>query len=284
MHCIACRNPREFEKLSICLVRGHGGVCPRGTLVERRGRHADLPRPPVQLPHCDGHLATLPRQQGVHRLRHVSNDPPLLAGHHLDGDIKGGRSLPLQDRLLHAAPLGLFVSQGHRGDAAHEVGKGGVLEDVLKHLAVAGPHQLHPPLSDGARGQSLELRPNLVDHDHLGHVVLHGLDHDLVLQLRRRDLHPSRAPHSRVRNIPIPPDLIGRVDDHHPLAILVRKHPRDLADCRRLTHPRRAQEKQRLARLDEVPSHGRAPPHAPPHAHGEPHDLSLPVAHAADAV
>ncbi len=77
-----------------------------------------------------------------------------------------------------------------RLDAAEQVVEGGVDEQVVEVAAVRRAHQLHAALGDGARRHRLQRGADLVDDDHLGHVVLHRLDHHRVLLRRGAHLHP----------------------------------------------------------------------------------------------
>ena len=46
--------------------------------------------------------------------------------------IKGRRSGPFEDALLHPPPAGLLIAQRHRLDAAKEPGQRGVLDEVFE--------------------------------------------------------------------------------------------------------------------------------------------------------
>ena len=65
-------------------------------------------------------------------------------------------------------------------------------------------------------------------------MILHCLDHHLVLLIRVWDLHAPRAPDARVRHVAVAADLIGRVDDDNALAEVVGAQARQLTDCGRL--------------------------------------------------
>src|SRR5207237_5015316 len=120
-------------------------------------------------------------------------------------------------------------------------------------------------LGDCTRRDGLQLRTDLVDHDHLRHVVLDRFDHHGMLQRRGTDLHPPRAPDPRVRDVAVTADLIGRVDDHHPLFHLVSQHPGTFAEHRGLPDPRAAEQEDALAPdhhvLDDVDGAGDRPAH-----------------------
>ena len=57
----------------------------------------------------------------------------------------------------------------------------------------------------------LQLGADLIDDDHLRHVVLDRLDHDRVLSGRRRHLHPPGAADRRVRDVAVARDLVADV-------------------------------------------------------------------------
>jgi hypothetical protein len=55
-------------------------------------------------------------------------------------------------------------------------------------------------------------------------VVFDRFDHHTMLICRRRHLHAPGSSDRRMRNIAIPGDLVGCVNDHHPIVQLVGKH------------------------------------------------------------
>ena len=52
-------------------------------------------------------------------------------------------------------------------------------------------------------------RDTALDHDHLGHVVLHRLDHHLVLQGRPGHLHAARPADGGMGDVAIAGDLMA---------------------------------------------------------------------------
>ena len=68
--------------------------------------------------------------------------------------------------------------------------------------------ELNAALCDRAGGRSLELGPDLVDHDDLRHVVLHRLDHHGVLEERSLDLHAPGAPDAWMRDVAVATNLV----------------------------------------------------------------------------
>ena len=128
----------------------------------------------------------VPAQHRVDRLGHVGVDGHAVAGLDLDDHVEGGRRLALEHALLGPPAARLLVAQRHRLDAADEVGERRVQHEVVEVVAVGRADELHAALGDGAGGGRLQLRADLVDDDDLGHVVLHRLDHHVVLQRRAR--------------------------------------------------------------------------------------------------
>ena len=144
--------------------------------------------------------------------------------------------------------------------------------------------QLHAALGDGARGLGLEAGADLVDDDHLGGVVLDGLDHDLVLELGSLNLHAARTPDGSMGNVAIAADLVGGVDNHDPLVELVGEDPCRLAQHRGLADARRTQQEDTASLLEEVAREAGRALHTAPDAEREPHDAPSAVADRGDAV
>ena len=195
-----------------------------------------------------------------------------------------GGCLALEDALLGAPAAGLLVAQGHALDAADEVRERRVEHQVVEVVAVRRADQLDAALGDRAGGLRLQLGPDLVDDDDLGHVVLDRLDHHLVLEARRPDLHPARLADGRVRDVAVARDLVGGVDDDDALAQVVGEDARGLAEHRRLADARATHDQDRLPGLDEVVDDLDRPVHRPPDPAGQADDLAVPVADRADPV
>jgi hypothetical protein len=102
-------------------------------------------------------------------------------------------------------------------------------------------------------------------------VVLHRLDHHLVLLGRTRDLHPPGPPDSGVRHIAVARDLVGSVYDHHALADLVRKHARNFTQHRRLANARPSQQEHALAGTNQVVDYPNAAEDCASHTTGNSH-------------
>src|SRR5690606_30522862 len=167
-------------------------------------------------------------------------------------------------------------------DAAVEVGQRRVHEQVVDGDAVRRADELHAALVDRAGGQRLKLAANLVDDDDLGVVVLHRLDHDLVLEARRRHLHAARPAYRRVGDVAISADLVGGVHDHH--AVGLGEHARRLAQHRRLADAGAAQEQHALARADDVLDNVNGAEYGPAHTARQPDHIPFAIADRGDAV
>ena len=223
-------------------------------------------------------------QHRVDRVGDVGVDRDPLAIDDLDDDVEGRRRLALEDALLGPPPARLLVAEGDALDPADQVGQGRVEHQVVEVVAVGRADQLDAALGDRARGLGLELGPDLVDDDDLGHVVLDRLDHHLVLERRRADLHPAGLADGRVRDVAVAGDLVGGVDDHDALAHVVGQDAGRLAQHRRLADARPAHDQDRLPGLDEVVDDLDRAVDRAPDAAGQPDDLAGPVADRADAV
>ena len=218
----------------------------------------------------------------VDRIGDVAVDHDPLAVLDLDDHVEGRRSLSLEHALLGPPPAGLLVAEGHALDPADEVGQGRVEHEVVEGVAVGGADQLDAALGDRPGGLGLELGPDLVDDDDLGHVVLDRLDHHLVLERRGSDLHPARLADGRVGDVAVAGDLVARVDDHDPLAHVIGEHAGGLAEHRRLADARPAHDQDRLPGLDEVVDDLDRAVDRPSDPAGQPDDLAVPIADGAD--
>jgi len=113
-------------------------------------------------------------------------------------------------------------------------------------------------------------------------VVFHCLDHHLVLPGRLFHLHAARAADGRVRNVPVPADLVRCVHDDNPL--LVREDACHLAQHGGLAHARPAEEQDALAGFDDIPHDVDSAKHRPADATSEADDFPVPVADSRYAV
>ena len=244
-------------------------------LCELLHGHGDLAAV-VALAHLHLHLAA--QQQVIDRARHVRVHDHVVPILDLHDHVEGGRGLALEHRFLGAPPPRLFVAQRHGLDAADEVTQRGVLHQIIERVAVRGADELHAALGDRARRQGLELRADLVDHDHLGHVVLDRLDHHGVLAQWRADLHAPGAPDARVRDIAVPGDLIGRIDHDDALVQVVGEHAGHLAQERGLADAGLAEQQNALARLHDIADNRDRAEDGPSDTAGQPDHLALAIA------
>ncbi len=223
-------------------------------------------------------------QHGVDGLGHVGVDGNAIAILDLHDDVECRRGLALQHRLLRPSPPCLVVAERDRLDAADEVGQGRIHHQVVEVVAVGGADQLHATLGDGARGQRLELRADLVDDDDLGHVVLDSLDHDRVLQVGCTHLHAPGAADARVGDVAVAGDLVGGIDDDDALVQVIRQHARGLAQHRRLADAGAAHDEDGLARFHEVVHDLDGAEDSASDPAGQAHDLAVAIADGADAM
>ena len=207
-----------------------------------------------------------------------------MAAVHLNRHGKSGLGSPLQHGFLRAAAAGLLIAERHRLNATHQIGEGGVFDQVFDGIAMGRGHEHHATLGNGASRLGFQLGADLVNNDHLGHVVFHGLDHHLVLKLRPGYLHAPGAADGGMGNVAIPSDFIAGVNHHHPLAQVVGQHPGDLAQGGGLAHTRAPHQQQRLAGIEQVAHHGHCAKHCSAHPAGESHDRAGAVADRTDAM
>ena len=112
-----------------------------------------------------------------------------------------GGDLRFEHGLTRAAAARFFVRKCDRVDAAHEVRKRRIHQQIFERLAVRGADELHAALGDRASGHRFLFRADLVDDDDLRHVILDGFDHHVVLLGDARDLHAACVPDAGVRDI-----------------------------------------------------------------------------------
>ena len=166
---------------------------------------------------------------------------------YLDHHVKRRRGLAFQDALLGSPVPGFLISQGHGLNAANQVGKCGVHDQVVQGVAVGRGDQLHPPFGDGPGRGGLLLGAHLIDDDGLGHVVLNGFDHYSVLLGRCPNLHPPGAADGGVGHVAVAGDLVGRIDDDHPFPGFLGQDPGHLPQHGGFTHAGAAQEEDVLS-------------------------------------
>ena len=220
----------------------------------------------------------------VDGLPDVERDEDVVAALDLDEDVEGWRGLAFEDGLLGASPAGLDVAERDSLNAADEVGEGGVLDEVFEGVAVRGGDELDSPFGDGAGGVGLKLGADLVDDDDLGHVVFDGLDHDGVLLVGGRNLHPARAADAGVGDVAVAGYLVGGVHDDDTLAGVVCEDAGDVAEHGRLADAGLAEQEDALARADDVLDDADGAVDGAAYANGESDDLAGAVPDGRDAM
>ena len=121
-------------------------------------------------------------QDAVNRICHVRVYDHLAPVLYLDQYVESGRSATFQDRLLRPAAARLDVSQRNRLDAAHQIRESRVHDQIVQRIAVSGGDKLDSTFRYRARGVRVQLYADLIYYDDLRHVVLHRLDHHVVLE------------------------------------------------------------------------------------------------------
>jgi hypothetical protein len=221
-------------------------------------------------------------QQSIHRRHDIQVDGETVAGLDLDQHVEGRRGASFEDRLLRAAPARLFIRQGHRFDATDQVAQRRVEQQVVQGLTVRRADQLYAALGDRAGGGSLGFAPDLIDDDHFRVMVLHGLDHHLVLEHGLAHLHAPRLAHRRMRHVAVAADFIGCVHDHHTLGF--GDDARRFAQQGGLAHARPAEDEHRFARFDNVLNDIDGAIDGAANAQGQTDDGRTPVADGRDPV
>src|SRR5450759_142092 len=223
-------------------------------------------------------------QHGVDGFGHIGVDRDLLPVKDFDNHVERWRRLALQYALLGAAAPRLLIAEGHGLDAADQVRQGRIQHQVVEVVAVGRADELHAALGDRSGGLSFQFRPDLVDDDDLGHVVLDRLDHHLVLKRVDPDLHPPCPTDGRVRNIAVAGDLVGSVHHHDAFAVVVGQDAGGLAQHRRLADAGAAHDQDRLPGLHEVVDDLYRAVDRSTDAKGQADDLPRPIADGADAM
>jgi len=153
---------------------------------------------------CNGIAA----QQRVNGCRNIFMHKDVIAVNDLHHHVKRWRRLSLQDALLRASSSRFVVAKRHALNPADQVGERWVQHQVVQAVAMCRTDQLNATFCDGSRRDRFRLGADLVDDDHLWHVILHRLDHHEVLSLWRAHLHPARLPNRWVWDVAVASDLI----------------------------------------------------------------------------
>src|SRR5215813_11296060 len=115
----------------------------------------------------------------------------------------------------------LFITECYRLDTANKVRKGGIHEQISEGIAMCRCHELHTTFCNCASCSGLQLGANLVNDDHLRHVIFDCLDHHGMLLRCPCDLHPTCTTDTRVWDIAITCDFVGGIYHHHALICLI---------------------------------------------------------------
>ena len=143
--------------------------------------------------------------------------------------------------------------------------------------------QLHAAFGDRARGHRFGFGADLVDDDHLRHMVLDRFDHHVVLLRGDRYRHAPGVTDAGMRHVAVAGDFVGRIDDHDAFAIFAQD-ARALAQHRRFAHARTAEQADRLSAAYHVEDDVDRAVHRAPDAAGEADDVPRAIANRADAV
>ena len=164
--------------------------------------HASLVAPTLFW--CNGVAA----QQRINGCRNIFMHQDVIAIDDLHHHVKRWRRLPLQDALLRASASRLVVAKRHALNPTDQVGERWVQHQVVQAVAVCRTDQLHATFSDGSRRNRFGFGADLINDDHLWHVILHRLNHHQVLSLWRAHLHPARLPNRWMWDVTVTGDLV----------------------------------------------------------------------------
>lgn len=149
---------------------------------------------------------------------------PIISFSHLDQEIKSWGSFSLKNALLASSRPSFFISKSdglnttnlqttnkkklcgnqkqrttfhsRTSDCLYQVRKSRVLYDVLELLSMSSANQHDSPFSNGTTCKRFRFCADLINYNHLRHMVLHRLDHHFMLQRRLRHLHSTRTSNS----------------------------------------------------------------------------------------
>ncbi len=152
-------------------------------------------------------------QQCVNSCRNILMYQDVVAVNDLHHHVKRWRRLSLQDALLRASSSRFVVTERHALNPTDQVGERWVQHQVVQAVAVRRTDELNATFSNGSRRDRFRLGADLVNDDHLWHVILHRLNHHEVLPLWGAHLHPARLPNRWVWDVAVTGDLVRRI--HH---------------------------------------------------------------------
>jgi hypothetical protein len=226
----------------------------------------------------------VPAQDRINGAGRIVVNHDLVAVHDFHDRIECRRPFAFAYGLLGPAQSRLLVAQGDGLNAADQVRQRRVRNEVFEAVSMGGRDELHAALCDGPRGRGLVFSADLVDDDHLGHVVFDRLDHHGVLAIGVWHLHSAGGADRRVRYIAIAGDLVGGIDHDDALCEIVRKDAGRFAQTRCLPDARRAEEQNTHAALEQVAYGFNGAEHCAPDAQRKSHHAPLPIANGRHAV
>jgi len=183
---------------------------------------------------------------------------------------------------LRAPSAGFFIREGDRFDAADEVGKRRIEQQIFQRVAVRRADELNAALGYGTCGDGFQFTTDLVDHDDLGIVVLDRLDHHFVLECRFTDLHATGAADGRMGNIAVAGDLVRRVDNYD--ALLLRQDASSLTQHGGFANGRTSDQQDALAAKDNVLNDVDGAVNGAPHTTSQSYDGFVSIANGGDAM
>src|SRR6516225_7481111 len=91
-------------------------------------------------------------QELIDRFTNITMDSQRLPIQDLDANVESRLRFSLQNSFLTAASARFFVTQSDGLNAAYEIDKGRIFEQIFKSISVSCSNQHHAPLVDGASG------------------------------------------------------------------------------------------------------------------------------------
>lgn len=91
-----------------------------------------------------------------------------------------------------------------------------ILHDILNLLSMSSPYKHDASLGNWPASMSFSFCANLINYNHLRHVIFYCFNHHAMLQRWLRYLHSSCAPYCCMRNIAIASNFITGINNHLP--------------------------------------------------------------------
>jgi hypothetical protein len=152
--------------------------------------------------------------------------------------------------------------------------------------------ELDAPAGNRSGNLSVGSEPQLIHDDRFRPVIDDSLEDDSRLlgagvrsaDLGQRDLEPPGAPDRGMRNLPIPANLVARVDDDDASVKLIGQDGGHSAKHGRLPGPRPPHDQDVLAGFEEIAERLGCARDGAPYAEGEADDFIIPVTDTCDPV